>query len=221
MHDKTLEVELSGTDGIAVLSVVGFLGAVTYTRMRDLLFKTVLAQPTAVVVDLSRLVFERRAAVALFRSVWSQVADWPGVPILLAAPGGGDWPLPSYATVADALAAVGEPPRRWVIRVPLPRRGSAGFARLVAEETCRRWGLPALSEDAADMADALVGLAARGVRPTVVLEWWRGRLVVGVGEAVVVPCDPQALRYAAIGASRCGYSTTWSDGTLVWAVLET
>ncbi|MEU4804721.1 hypothetical protein [Actinosynnema sp. NPDC023587] len=220
MPNETLEVELSGTDGVAVLSLFGSLSAATYTRMRDLLLKTVLAEPTAVVVDLACLAFERQTAVAVFRAVWNQVADWPGVPILLAATDRVDWPLPGFPSVAAALAAVGTPPRRWVVRMPLPLRGSAGFARLAAEETCRLWGLPELSEDAADVVDALVGLAARGVRPTVVFEWWHGRFVVGVGEDVVVPCDPQALRCAAIGASRCGWSTTWSDGTLVWAVLD-
>ncbi|CCH29957.1 hypothetical protein ABZ816_32190 [Actinosynnema sp. NPDC047251] len=205
---------------MAVLSVFGSLSAATYTRMRDLLLKTVLAQPTAVVVDLEGLAFEWQTAVAVFRAVWNQVADWPGVPILLAATDRADWPLPGFPSVTDALAAVGEPPRRWMVRMPLPVRGSGEFARLAAEETCRIWGLADLAEDAADVADALVGLAARGVRPTVVFEWWQGMLVIGAGEDVVVPCDPQALRCAAIGASRCGWSTTWSDGTLVWAVLD-
>ncbi|WP_170211797.1 hypothetical protein [Saccharothrix australiensis] len=204
-----------------MLSPFGLLGPSTYTRMRDVLLKTVLAEPTAVVVDMSDLMVEPDAARSVFHAVWTQVAEWPGVPILLAAAGRPvDWALPSYATVEDALATVGAPPVRWVVRTPLPLRDSGGFARVVAEETCRLWGLGGISAEAADLADALVGLAARGVRPTVVFEWWRGRLVVGASEDVVVPCDPLDLRFAATGANRCGWSTTWSDGTLLWAVLD-
>ncbi|RKT54080.1 hypothetical protein C8E97_2669 [Saccharothrix australiensis] len=221
MRDGLLQVELSGADGVAVLSPFGLLGPSTYTRMRDVLLKTVLAEPTAVVVDMSDLMVEPDAARSVFHAVWTQVAEWPGVPILLAAAGRPvDWALPSYATVEDALATVGAPPVRWVVRTPLPLRDSGGFARVVAEETCRLWGLGGISAEAADLADALVGLAARGVRPTVVFEWWRGRLVVGASEDVVVPCDPLDLRFAATGANRCGWSTTWSDGTLLWAVLD-
>ncbi|MBB5960192.1 hypothetical protein FHS29_006815 [Saccharothrix tamanrassetensis] len=188
--------------------------------MRDVLLKTVLAQPTAVVVDMSELRVERDIAVSVFQAVWAQVAEWPGVPILLAGSRRpADWSLPSFATVRDALASVGAPPERWVVRAPLPLRGSAEFARLVAEETCRVWGLDRIAAAAADIADALVGLAARGIRPTAVFERWRGRLVVGASEEAVVPCTPLELRCAATGANRCGWSTTWSDGTLMWAVI--
>jgi len=221
MREGLLRVELSGEDGVAVLSPLGALVPSTYTRMRDVLLKTVLAQPTAVVVDLSDLTVDRDTAASVFHGVWTQVADWPGVPILLAAPPHPvDWSLPSYATVQDALAAVDAPPTRWVVRAPLPLRGSCGFARLLAEQTCRVWKLTGISDEAADIADGLVGLAARGIRPTVVFEWWRGRLVVGASEDALVPCDPLDLRYAAMGANRCGWSTTWSDGTLMWAVLN-
>ncbi len=220
MCDYLLQVELSGADGVAVLSPFGLLGPATYTRMREVLLRTVLAQPTAVVVDLSDLLAVPGAAVALFRAVWTQVADWPGVPILLAAGGRANWPLPNYASVADALAAVGTPPVRWVVRVPLPLRRSAGFARLAAEETCRLWKLSAIAAAAADVAHALVGLVARGIRPAVVFEWWQGQLVVGASEDGVVRCHPLELRYATDGAVRCGWSTTWSGGTLMWAVLD-
>ncbi|MEV0676329.1 hypothetical protein AB0I60_07365 [Actinosynnema sp. NPDC050436] len=219
MREETLEAELFGTDGVAVLSLFGMLNGTTHARMRDLLLKTVLAQPTAVVVDLGNLAFERATAAAVLRSVWHQVAEWPGVPILVAPADRGGWPVPGYPSVRQALDAVGAPPRRRVVRLPLPLRGSAAFARLAAEETCRMWDLPGLAPDAADTAGALVGLTSRGVRPTVVFEWWRGKFVVGVGEDVVVPCDARALRRAAAGARRCGWSTTWSDGTFVWAVL--
>ncbi|MBW4716917.1 hypothetical protein [Saccharothrix obliqua] len=218
MRDELLRVELSGADGIAVLSPHGLLGRATYPRMRDVLLRTVLAQPAAVVVDMSAVDVEPGAGV-VFRSVWAQVADWPGVPILLAAGGRADWPLPTFASVADAVASVGTPPPRWVARIPLPLRGSAEYARLAAEETCRVWGLPRLAAEAADVADALVALAARGIRPVVVFERWHGMLVVGASEDAVVPRDPAGLRGAATGAVRSGWSTTWSDGTLVWAVL--
>ncbi|WP_433271980.1 hypothetical protein ACQPZF_14770 [Actinosynnema sp. CS-041913] len=221
MRDDRLEVELSGADGVAVLSAFGLLGPATYTRMRDVLLKTVLALPRGVVVDMTDLLVDRDGAGGVFQAVWAQVEDWPGVPILLAAPGdSGCFSLPSYPTVGDALATVGESPTRRVVRTPLPLRGGGAFARLVAEETCRMWGLSAVATDAADIAQALVGLVARGVRPSVWLERWQGGLVVGASEDTVVPCNALDLRYAATGGIRCGWSTTWSDGTLVWAVLD-
>jgi hypothetical protein len=226
--DDLLEVELGGEDGVVVLHPNGVLTAATYPIMRNALLKTVLAQPTAVVVDLSGLLVVPAAAASVFTAVWAQVAEWPGVPILLAADDGGQVrSLPSYETVSAALADVGEPPPRWVLRMPLPLSGAETFARLAAEETCRNWELRGLTTAAASVAAALAGLVTRGfpIRPAVSFEWWHDLLVVGVAEDAVVPCDPDELYRAITGTTwrmrRCGWSTTWSDGTLVWAVLNT
>ncbi|MGM1064859.1 hypothetical protein [Saccharothrix sp. Mg75] len=227
MDDDLLHVQVFGQDGVSILHLSGLLVPGNYSALRDVLVMTALAEPAAIVVDLAELRVTPPLAATVFRVVRDQVAEWPGVPILLAgAEPGTTWDLPSYGTVEEAVATVGPPPRRWVVRMPLPRVGASVFARLAAEEACRVWSLERLGGPVTGVASRLVDLVDRGLpqRPTIAFEWWHDLFVIAVGDDAPVRCDSWDLRRAVAAApgraERCGWSTTWTDGTLIWAVLR-
>ncbi|GAA3464724.1 hypothetical protein ACFFSW_05215 [Saccharothrix longispora] len=227
MDEDLLHVRVFGQESVSILHLSGLLVPGNYASLRDVLLMTALAEPAAIVADLTGLRVAPPLASSVFRVVRDQVASWPGVPILLTgAEPGAVWDLPCFDTVEEAVASVGPPPRRWVVRVPLPRAGAPVFARLAAEEACRVWSLERIGEPAAGVAAGLVDLVDRGLprRPTIAFEWWRDLFVIAVGDDVPVRCDSWDLRRAVAAApdrtERCGWSTTWTDGTLIWAVLR-
>ncbi|MEU5694919.1 hypothetical protein [Actinosynnema sp. NPDC020468] len=226
MSDNALEVALWGEDGTAILEASGTLDAKTYPAMRDVLLMTVLAQPKAVIVDLRGLKVDPWTAASVFRSVHAQVSEWPGVPIVLVDRADQDsWPLRHYNTVDAALADLGEVPARRVVRLPLPEAADPAFARFAAEETCLVWGI-ADSSLVVPVAVGLVDLVARmpGSRPVLGFELRAGLLAVVVTSDLSIRCEPHELRRVVSAARnaepRCGWSTTWTGGTVVWAVVR-
>lgn len=227
MDQARLDIEVTGQDGALVLRPRGLLCAATYSRMLDVLFRSVLAEPVAVVVDLSALRTDERAE-SVFLAVGAQVADWPGVPLLLAAGPPEPWNQPGHPSVEAALASVGEQRARRTPRLPLPVGATAAvIARLLAEETCLQWGLDAAVNAVAEVAGGMCELARRvpGARTSIGFALRGTRLAVALSADVEVPCDHRDLRRVLAGARallpRGGWSATWSGGSVVWVVLTT
>ncbi|GGP52072.1 hypothetical protein [Saccharothrix coeruleofusca] len=222
-----LDIEVTGRGGALVLRPRGLLCSATYSRMLDVLFRSVLAEPVAVVVDLSALRTDERAE-GVFLAVRAQIVDWPGVPLLLAAGPPEPWNRPGHPSVAAALASVGEQRARRTPRLPLPVGSSAAvIARLLAEETCLQWGLDAAVDAVAEVSGAMCELVRRVPEARVSIGFTlRGtRLTVALSADVEIPCDHRDVRRALAGARallpRGGWSTTWSGGSVLWVVLTT
>src|SRR5690349_19285635 len=125
-----LTIARSFREDVALLTPCGVLDLASYAELRDTLLKCALEMPRAVIVDISELLVPTEATLAVFPSVWMQVSEWPGVPIILVA----RQPLarrrlmhssivryvPVHASVAEALDSIDVPPprRRAVLELP-------------------------------------------------------------------------------------------------------
>ncbi|GAA0250243.1 hypothetical protein GCM10010492_58000 [Saccharothrix mutabilis subsp. mutabilis] len=219
-----LRVETSEHGGVAVLRLAGQLLPTDFLLVRDALFGAVFARPPAVVVDLTGFGAVPPEATAALLAVRQQVVEWPGVPVLLAGPDAGRaWGLPRYDTVSEAVASVAPGPPRRFVRFPLPPDDAPRFARLLVEDHCVLRGRQDVAAATGEVAQRLVGLVDQAdLAPTLGVEWWRDRVVVVAGGDGFVPCGFADVRDAVApgGAVRCGWVGTWSDSTLVWAVLD-
>lgn len=228
-----------------VVAPDGTLNVSTYAQMRDTLFKTATDLPVAVVVDLDALHVVRTSALSVFPTVALRLADWPGIPLLLA----GDRStavavrvsavprfVSTFRTVVDALAAVDAPPphRRAVFELtgdPTdPRR-----ARAWLTEVGIRWGLdadPDQLEDAVLVASELVENTVRyapgGGRLRVQLRASRLSVAVydGNPRPPVLIAGHAATSHGGRGiavvdtvARVWGHSPHPDGGKVVWAVL--
>jgi anti-anti-sigma regulatory factor len=222
---------------------VGALDLASYARLRDALLKCSAEEPPGIVVDLSRLAVTRSSLMSVFTAVWLQISEWPGTPLLLAAP---TPPVADllrrtavsrfvavYPHCADALAAVRAPPPRRRVRVQLAgNAASAAHARHVVDQTCRAWGLEPLAETARLIASELVSNVVRHTNcaPSLRLEWSGARFVVAVSDGDprpprlvdATPSDPsgRGLRLVAHASVHWGYSPTAAGGKVVWASLR-
>jgi hypothetical protein len=139
--------------GALAVVAEGSLGAGSYGRLRDTLLKAAADTPSAVIVDLDRMDVASPVALALFPSVASKIAVWPGIPLILVVADEAklhllaEYRTRRYVPVQDSLEAavpaIGDPPPRRVARIDLPY-GSACFAltRDFVSEWCERWQVP-------------------------------------------------------------------------------
>src|SRR2546421_5166666 len=125
-----LTLERSFRDDAALVTARGVLDLASYGTLRDTLLKCALEIPRAVLVDVSELLVPTDATLAVFPSVWMQVSEWPGVPIMLVA--GPELArrrimhspitqyVPVYRSAAEALGAIDQPSqrRRAVLELP-------------------------------------------------------------------------------------------------------
>jgi hypothetical protein len=157
---RNLTIEQDDRAGSIVVRPVGRLSVATYPQMRDALLKAAVEWPEAVVVDLAGLAVDRISTLSVFPTVWLRLADWPGIPLLLAA---GSGPLaatlqasavprfvPVHHDVDAAIGAVGRPPQRRRATLDLPGTPeSSARARRWLGQLCADWGLGALPAAAA------------------------------------------------------------------------
>jgi anti-anti-sigma regulatory factor len=231
-------------DSVVVLPR-GPLDVGTCPRLRDHLLKVGTDNPRAVIVDLAALAIEGPAALAVFPVVHTRLQQWPGVPLLLVAPGDGRTRellarnrtarfLPVHDTISAAVAASDDPPPRRVSRLNLPNAlTSPRLARQFARSTCATWNIDDLADDAALLIGELVSNAVMhtSAAPMVRLELRRGLLSVAVyddlpGEVSVR--DPggsaggvHGLLLVAQLATAWGCAPTADGGKVVWATLRT
>lgn len=241
----SLRIEQLSVDEALVLIVDGTLDLRSYAVLRDMLIKSALEVPRAVIVDIAALRVPTPATLAVFPTVWMRVSEWPGVPIVLVDPDpesrrrlrqhGVTSFVPAFAGLDEALSSLGQPqsgPRRSVVE--LPGSGLAcARARDFVHRTCQRWGCGGqLAQDARTVADSLVTNAVQHGRGelTLRLELHRGRLTVAVYDAgpEFMPAGragPQTrlglgLMLVDALATAWGSAPTPSAGKLVWATLS-
>jgi hypothetical protein len=242
MSALPLEIRASEYRGAVLVQPVGVLDVSTYATLRDTLIKYALDEPAAVIVDIGELAVPSTYSLAVFSTVWMQLEEWPGVPLLLlsadraqrarlvASPVGRF--VPVVADLEAAMCAVGVPPyrRRSRLRLPADPRGSA-LARRFVRQLCRRWDIPEAIEDAAAIATELVENVVQHTGSTSVLRLeLRGRMLsVAVSDEdrrpavlreAVNSAAPSAGLAIVTALAQAWGSTPTPDGKIVWAALR-
>ena len=137
---------------VTVVVLEGRLGLESVGRLRQSLIKRLVACPDALVIDVARLTVDSDLPLTVFRVVSRHAANWPAVPVVLAAPSpdvaerlirtGLDASLPMHGSRAEAIMKAIGPPTvaraDWDI---VSGPNSASQARTLIAEVCRAWGL--------------------------------------------------------------------------------
>jgi hypothetical protein len=239
---SALWAESHDLGGASVVEPHGVLDAGTYRPLRDVLVKLGVEEPRAVIVDLTDFVVPDRSVLALFVSVSDQLAQWPGVTVLLVAPGAAHGELlgrspighfvPAFTSVSAAMAAADDQPIRRIARRDLPNAlVSARLARRFVADTCVEWGELERVDNAVIVVNALVEntLIHTYCAPSVRVELRRGRLTVAVYDddpatgtlLDSAPARPTVHGMALVEALATGWGCEprSSGGKVVWAVL--
>lgn len=235
-----LSIERRELCGAAVVEPHGRLDVSSYGSLRTSLVKAATDEPRAVIVDLDGLAVPEQSALALFSSVHEQIAQWPGVPLLLAEPehthgrlrGLGRF-VPVYRSVLAAVAAIDDPPPRRIARRRLPNSlASSALARRFVLDVCSDWPVGRHAEEAMMIANELVEntLLHTYCAPSLRLELRRGLLTVAVYDddphhpRLVEPDVPDRRRSGLVLVAQLarawGCAPTGSGGKVVWAVLR-
>jgi hypothetical protein len=165
-----LTITADAVRGAVVLTPDGVLDSSTYQMLRDVIIKTALDEPDAIVVDVAWLAVPAESAWAVFTSARWHVGAWPQVPIALVCthPGvrsaitrnGVTRFVPVYSTVdeaLDTLAAIGGTPSRRRATTRLPASiSSLSLSREFVEEWLTSWGQPDMVAAAKVVVTALV-----------------------------------------------------------------
>ncbi|OLF17243.1 STAS domain-containing protein [Actinophytocola xanthii] len=243
MDRSPLYVEFEEHQGALVLVPRGVLDSLTYGDLRSLVLKAAVDEPRAVIVDVDRLVVPDPSAYSLFSSLCTQLAQWPGVPLLVAAgderrrAGITDYRLarylPVHESVETALASAHRPPVRRLARRVLPNSMvSASLSRQYVRDLCLDWEVVSCVESAVLITNELVEntLLHTYCAPSLRLELRRGLLTVAVYDddpALAEPVRPDTghagrggLALVADLSVTWGCSRTLAGGKVVWAVLR-
>lgn len=243
MRADSIRVEQRDLLGAVVLEPHGVLDAASYGELRGVLVKAGIEEPRAVIVDLDDLVVPDGSALALFTSVSGQLAQWPGVPMLLTTGHDADRArvvqlrlarfVSVHSSVAAAAAAIDDPPPRRIARRKLPNSlASAALARRFVLDVCSAWHASAHTAEAVVIANELVEntLLHTYSAPSIRLELRRGLLSVAVYDddphratlvETTMPVHRRGLVLVAQLAYVWGCSPTPHGGKVVWAVLRT
>ena len=236
--DKDLEIDVRDENDVLVARVSGLLDLSTYPLLRDVLFSCVTAEPIGVVVELGGLTVAPAARLSVFDTIWVSVAQWPGVPVVLAtgqepllSPAGSNGlprHVPCYPTTDEALGSIVRPPRGRHVRGRLPASESGVLlAKLIAEQTCLRWRLRTLLDVVPQVAAELVTEVALDAPSGVslLLRERAGKLAVAVRGPTTVNLErQQAIRMnvatiAGVDFS-IGYTSTGNGDTVLWTILD-
>jgi anti-anti-sigma regulatory factor len=188
-----LSVEVVRRLPVTLVAPRGWLDMTTAVRLRESLIKCLTECPEAVVVDLSGLEVDNDLPLSVFRVIRRQAANWPSIPVVLAASSpdladrlmrtGLAGSMPLYRDVAEAIAAAAGPPTRaradWdLLRAP----GAPSEARGLAARMCEAWDLEEILDTVLIVMSELVTNAvvhgAGSVHVTVVLRHQHLHLVV-------------------------------------------
>ena len=82
-RQSDLRITSGAAENACVLTVHGVLDDTTYLPLRDAIVKAALAEPTAVIIDVTKLVVRSSPAWGVFTSARWQVSEWPDTPIAL------------------------------------------------------------------------------------------------------------------------------------------
>jgi hypothetical protein len=222
--------------GAVVVVPHGLLDARSYARLRTTLVMLAAGEPRAVLADVDGLRVASPVALALFPAVRTELATWPGVPLLLVATGGEIRRalaryhmaryLPVHSGLDAAVAAIGDPPARELARLTLPA-GHDGVhpARAFVRAHCHRWHLAGgRAADAILVVDALVENAIRHAHgtPGLRVELRADMLTLAVFQGEPEHADPFGTPGLATITRLCrtwGSTATPDGGKVVWAAL--
>ena len=231
------------TEGAVVVGATGRLDLSTYAEFRDRLLKCAVDEPTAVVVHLlDGFETSGTAELSVFATVWMRVSEWPGLPVMLVADdvlrtaidlNGVARFVPQYPTVRLALDAIGLPRTRRRHEVKFPfSTATPRLARGFVRDTCVRWGVEDVLDDAVLIASELVENAVRhaGSAPSLRLELRPGQFTVAVRDDDPTPPAPRPLDSSQPGgrgmplvetlSKAWGVSPSPGGGKVIWAVLS-
>ncbi|WP_085127960.1 STAS domain-containing protein [Mycolicibacter engbaekii] len=227
----------------SLLTAAGTLDSSTYLELRDCVIRAALAEPPAVVIDVSRLDVPASSAWSVFTSARWHVSTWPAIPILLVCPqpdvaaaisnAGVTRYLPVHADVESAVASLAEnsPPRRRAHTVLPHRVSSLRGSRDFVGEWLTNWSQEHLIPAAQVIVDVLVENVLRHTdSPAVVaLESASSTITIAVHDTSDVPAIrhesatggvDRASGLAVVGAlCRAWGSNPAPNGKTVWAVL--
>jgi anti-anti-sigma factor len=243
---STLQITEPVADGsgISVLVAQGVLDGSTYHGLRDSVVKAALAEPRAVVVDVTALLVPASSAWAVFTSARWHVSTWPDVPVVLVcAHGEGREAIkisgitryvPVHTDVGSAVLALDDdsrPTRRRARAELAPVYSSVRRSRRLVSDWLSVWSLDELIPVAATVTTVFTENA---VTHTVGAF---GLLVENSGDLVTVAVEdasvavPQRREDPLLGADivsglaivaalcrRWGTSST-PNGKTVWAII--
>lgn len=231
-------------DEVVVVTPRGVLDVRSVPRLRHHLVKVGADHPRAIVVDLADLDVRSPVVATAFATAHAELAAWPGVPLALVCTDRTHDLLAHQhlhrflhlrRSVAEAVAAIGEPSPRRVERLLLPNSpASPDLARRFARASCVLWEHPAHADVAASLLGELVSntVAHTTSVARIRVELRRGLLSVAVGDDD--PTVPQlwhhgdddddagtsGLALVARTASAWGCLPTLLGGKVVWAALR-
>ncbi|MGY4648744.1 STAS domain-containing protein [Mycobacterium sp. URHB0021] len=239
-----LTVTASTEAGATVLAADGVLDSTTYMTLRDAIIKAALAQPCAVIVDVTGLAVPAPSAWAVFTSARWHVGRWPEVPIMLVCAhaagreavrrNGITRYVPIYAETDRAVKALSEqdaPPSRRRARARLPASStSLRRARRVTDEWLTEWSLTefipvtrvivtTFIENVLEHTESAPNLRLEtdGTTVTVAVED-TSHAAAGLREEPDCPGRPSGLSIVA-ALSRVWGNAPNSSGKTVWAVV--
>jgi anti-sigma regulatory factor (Ser/Thr protein kinase) len=233
---------LTPAEGATVVEATGRLDLSSYAELRDTLLKCAVDEPTAIIVHLlDGFEASGTAELSVFATVWTRVAEWPGVPVMVVADdvlrttlklGGIARFVPQHSTVRLALDSIGEPRARRRHEVQFPFSTSTPrLARSFVRDTCARWGVDDVRDDAVLVVSELVENAVRhaGSAPSLRLELRPGQFVVAVRDEDPALPKPRPLTFDQPGGRGislvAALSKVWGaspsprGGKVIWAVL--
>jgi anti-anti-sigma regulatory factor/anti-sigma regulatory factor (Ser/Thr protein kinase) len=226
---------------VAVLRLIGTLDPVTGDALQQAVRSSLAAEPTRLLLDLTRLRIGDPIGLAALGAVVGQTQDWPGVPIVLcgappatrraieAAPSCAGL---AYADDCDAALAEcrkePEPPRVRARLRPVP--DACRQVRQLVTQACERWHRADLAATAALIATELVANAVRHAHTTMEFTFGlrNGRLSMAVRDGsrrLPKPAEPGLTAPGGRGLRLVRDLTdAWgvlpvTDGKVVWTRL--
>ncbi|UXA08395.1 sulfate transporter [Mycobacterium sp. SMC-2] len=166
---RAVRVDAEAQRDVPILVADGVLDSSTYRGLRDIVIKTALDEPRAVIVDVDRLAVPTASAWTVFTSARWHVSVWPDVPVLLVCSdprvrgaivaGGVARYVPVHPSRESALRAAHSRSMqvRRRARSALPRsRGGLGLARALVTDWLTEWDSRPVIPVAATVATVFV-----------------------------------------------------------------
>jgi hypothetical protein len=232
----TLTVTAEEVRGTTVLRARGVLDEISYVPLRDKIIHAALAEPRAVVIDVTDLAVPAESAWSAFSSARWHVSRWPRIPIALVCnrPASDVRHVPVYPTVESAVASLphADNRRRHHARAELPATNtSPSRARELISAWLTAWSqidliavtkivVTALVENVLQHTDSrpCVRLEADSDTVTVAVEDGSHASATITEQAVGSYVPPSSLRIVSVVCRMWGNAPT-PTGKTVWAVL--
>jgi len=178
---------------VTVVVLDGRLTMRSAARLRGWLIKSLVECPDAMVIDVGNLAVDSDLPLTVFRAIRRHAANWPAIPVVLAAPSpeigerlartGLTESLPVHPTRAEAIMkATGPPTIARADRDLVPGPAAPSEVRTLITDVCAAWDIPQVLDAALIVASELVTNAvvhgSGAVHVTVLLRRARLHLVV-------------------------------------------